>query len=135
MKSWHLDRRTLLRASGISLALPWLEAMGATSANSQPPKRFCTIYFPYGVSLPGETHEDAQWRWFPNGEGRDYTFNESLKGLEPWRENLTVLGGLHHPNMVGGGGHDTSDTFLTGASFRSTNLRNTISLDQVMDAE
>ncbi len=131
MKSWHLDRRTLLRASGISLALPWLEAMGAKAAQT-PPKRFCAIYFPYGVALPGPKHEDARWNWFPNGEGRDFTFNKSLKGLEPLRSKLTVLGGLEHPQMTGGGGHDSGDTFLTGAKFRGNNLKNTISLDQVM---
>lgn len=131
-----LDRRTLLRASGVSLALPWLEAMGARSARaaSGPPKRFCAIYFPYGVSLPGENHEAAQWNWFPQGEGRDFVFNESLKGLDPLREKLTVLGGLHHPRMAanGNGGHDSGDTFLTGADLKGNHLKNTISLDQVM---
>ena len=39
-KSWHLSRRTLLRASGACLALPWLEAMGAASPMGKAPKRF-----------------------------------------------------------------------------------------------
>ncbi len=132
MKPWHINRRTFLRASGISLSLPWLEAMSAESSPTATPKRFCTIYFPYGVSLPGKNHEASQWRWFPDSEGRDFRFNESLKGLEPHRQNVTILGGLNHPNMVGGGGHDTADTFLTGAKFRTDKLQNTISLDQVL---
>lgn len=133
MKSWQINRRTFLRAGGVSLALPWLEAMAAPGGKpAGPPRRFCAIYFPYGVSLPGTDHEHARWNWFPTGEGRDFTFNESLKGLEPLRDQLTVLGGLHHPQMTGGGGHDTGDTFLTGAKFRSPRLRNTESLDQVM---
>ena len=26
-KSWHLDRRTLLKSMGVSMPLPWLECM------------------------------------------------------------------------------------------------------------
>jgi hypothetical protein len=30
---WRLDRRTFLRAAGVSLGLPWLEAMGLRSGS------------------------------------------------------------------------------------------------------
>src|SRR6185436_9486712 len=32
-KQWQLDRRTFLRGAGVSLALPWLEAMGLRSGS------------------------------------------------------------------------------------------------------
>ncbi|MBT4864847.1 MAG: hypothetical protein HON53_06925, partial [Planctomycetaceae bacterium] len=41
------------------------------------PKRLCAMYFGFGVSLPKKDGEQAKWRWFPNGEGRDYEFNQS----------------------------------------------------------
>ncbi len=132
MKTNTLTRRHFLRASGITLGLPWLEAFAGSAPLCAAPKRFCSIYFPYGVSLPNETHEHAKWNWFPSQTGRDFQFNESLKGLTPFRSQLSVLGGLHHPGMAGGGGHDSGDTFLTGASLRNGNLKNSISLDQVM---
>ncbi len=125
-------RRHFLRASGITLALPWLEAFAGAAPIKAAPKRFCSIYFPYGVSLPGEKHQDAKWNWFPFQTGRDFQFNESLKGLQPMRDQISVLGGLQHPLMVGGGGHDSADTFLTGAALKNGNFKNTISLDQVM---
>lgn len=125
-------RRHFLRATGITLGLPWLEAFADSASAKTPPKRFCAIYFPYGVSLPGEKHEHATWNWFPFQTGRDYQFNESLKSLEPLRSQLSILSGLHHPRMAGGGGHDSGDTFLTAAALRGGGLKNSISLDQVM---
>lgn len=135
-KSWHLDRRAFLLGTGVSLGLPWLECM----AGSEPvqavdkPRRLCAMYFGFGVSLPKEESEQAQWRWFPNGEGRDYEFTETLKPLEAHRDNLTVLGGVSHPNGRRMGGHDTGDTFLTGSLLTSKFLRNTVSVDQVAAA-
>lgn len=132
MKTPPLTRRHFLRATGITLSLPWLEAYADTASIKNPPKRFCAIYFPYGVSLPGETHEQAKWNWFPAQTGRDFRFNESLISLEPLRNQISILSGLHHPGMAGGGGHDSGDTFLTGATLRSGSLKNSVSLDQVM---
>ena len=128
-----MNRRSMLKASGICMALPWMESL-ADSAPSRPPRRFCSIYFPYGVSLPGKDSEFADWNWFPKGEGRDFTFNKSLKPLEPWRDQVTVLGGLCHPKVRRIGGHDSGDTFLTGEemSLKANGLKNSISLDQFM---
>ena len=128
-------RRHFLRASGITLALPWLEAFADNGSAKVSPKRFCAIYFPYGVSLPDEKHEHAKWNWFPSETGRDFQFSESLKSLAPLRDQVSVIGGLHHPQMAGGGGHDSGDTFLTGAALKNGNFKNSISLDQVMARE
>lgn len=130
-KSWHLDRRTFLLGSGVSLGLPYLECMGQETHAIALPKRMCGIYFPFGVSLPKKGTEQAKWRWFPDGEGENYKFNESLKPLEPFRNNLTVLGGLSHPNGRKMGAHDTGDTFLTGALLEGKYLRNSVSVDQI----
>ena len=136
-RPWHLDRRTFLRGSGVSLALPFLQCMAGTgsaaaAAAKDRPRRFCAIYFPYGASLPSENHEAAQWRWLPSGEGRDYRFTESLKPLESLREELTIFQGLSHPKGRSMGGHDTADIWLTGAEFKGGNFRNSVSMDQVL---
>ena len=134
-KSWQLDRRAFLYGTGVSLALPYLDCMAgndSTRPKHDKPSRMCAMYFPFGVSLPKEDSAQKQWRWFPNGEGRDYTFNDSLKPLEKHRKNLTILGGLSHPRGRKMGAHDTGDTFLTGAMLTSKFLRNTVSLDQVV---
>jgi hypothetical protein len=131
-KPWHLHRRTFLHGVGATLALPFLECMGASVKAHPRPKRFCTIYFPYGVSLPRKGKDGAQWTWFPSGEGRDFQFNESLKCLEPLREHVTVLAGLSHPHGRKIGGHDTADIFLTAAKLKGGQLKNSVSIDQLL---
>ena len=132
-KSWHLNRRALLRGTGASLALPWLECMTASGATTsfETPRRFCSMYFGFGVGLPAEDSDHSQWRWFPNGEGADFEFTKTLKPLESHREQLSVLGGLSHPEGRRMGGHDTGDTFLTGAYLNNEQLQNTVSADQI----
>ncbi|MFL2938988.1 MAG: DUF1552 domain-containing protein [Opitutales bacterium] len=128
-----MNRRSMLKATGICMALPWMESLAGTSS-TQPPKRFCSVYFPYGVSLPNPDSEFAEWNWFPQGEGRDFTFNKSLQPLNAFRDQVTVLGGLCHPKVKRIGGHDSGDTFLTGEemSLKANGLKNSISLDQFM---
>jgi hypothetical protein len=129
----NMNRRSMLKATGICMALPWMESLAGTSS-TQPPKRFCSVYFPYGVSLPNPDSEFAEWNWFPQGEGRDFTFNKSLQPLNAFRDQVTVLGGLCHPKVKRIGGHDSGDTFLTGEemSLKANGLKNSISLDQFM---
>ncbi len=131
-RSWHLDRRTLLRGAGAALALPLLECMGSHGPTRDAPKRFCAIYFPYGVSLPKQGSGQEPWSWFPQGEGRQFTFNKSLDCLEPLRDQVTVLGGLSHPHGRSIGGHDTADIFLTAAKLKGGQFKNSVSLDQLL---
>jgi len=132
-KSWQLDRRTMLRGSATALALPWLEAMSwAAEKPAELPRRMCCVYFPFGVSLPPADHEHARWNWFPQGGGSDFQFTDTLQSLEPLRKQLTVLGGLSHPNGRKMGGHDTGDIFLTAAQYKGTSFTNSISLDQLI---
>ena len=130
-KSWHLSRRTFLQGSGVSLALPFLECMAADAAPADPPKRLCAIYFPYGIVQRQPGSEAAQWNWFPHETGSNFRFNKSMMALEPHRADVTLLGGLSHPNGRNMGGHDTADTWLTGAELREGHLENTVSMDQL----
>lgn len=132
-KSYHLDRRTFLRGvGGLALGLPFLEAMDASATGAAPAKRFCALFFPYGVPLPPEDHpHHDDWNWFPSGEGRDYHLTKTLSPLEPLRDDFTILGGLSHPTGRSTVGHAVGDIFLTGSNAHRT-FRNTQSLDQVI---
>ena len=129
-KLWHLNRRTFLHGTGVSLALPWLECMSQADDAVSVPTRLASIYFPFGVSLPNDKSEHADWNWFPKREENTFQYRNSLKSFEPLREQVTVLGGLSHPAGRKMGGHDTGDIFLTGANFAGSTYRNSISLDQ-----
>ncbi|MDP7203952.1 MAG: DUF1552 domain-containing protein [Pirellulaceae bacterium] len=129
-KSWHLSRRTFLQGSGVAMALPFLDSMADAADAQDLPRRFCSVYFPFGVSLPPEKHEQAEWNWFPEGGGSDFRFRNVLRSLEPLKQDVTVLGGISHPSGHKMGGHDTGDIFLTGARFHGSDFSNSISLDQ-----
>jgi hypothetical protein len=111
-----------------------MQSAASESAGLASPARLIALYFGFGVALPKADGDEKQWRWFPEGTGRDYQFTETLRPLEPHRERLTILGGLSHPNGRRMGAHDTGDTFLTAAYLNNKMLRNSISLDQVAAA-
>ena len=130
-----LSRRHILRAAGVSLALPLLDAMlpsvfGAPSKFKAVEKslkrqpRFISCYVPNGVNI---------LEWMPTGSGKDYELSPTLKVLEPLRNDFTVISGLGHPASQGG--HSGADTWLTGADLRATpgsDYTNSVSADQVM---
>lgn len=129
-----LDRRAVLRGlAGVSLALPALEAMGKEVAE-QTPRRFCALYTANGMSLPNPNHGISEWSWFPTKEGRDFEFGKSTEPLKPFRENLSFLGGLYHPNGVKADPHLCSDMWLTGAPLHNPKpgMFNSVALDQVV---
>ena len=131
-KSWHLDRRTFLRGSGVALALPLLESMSWAGKPAETrPRRLCCTFFANGAALPKEGHPDRKdWHWFPLGEGRDYRLTKSLDPLEGFRDDMTIIGGLSHPTSRDIVGHSTADVWLTGGDLRGGRYQNRISLDQ-----
>jgi hypothetical protein len=130
-KSWHLHRRTVLKGVGATCFLPLLECMGNSKLGSEAPKRLCYLYIPNGVTLPKEdSPEREEWGWFPMGEGKDYTFTPVGSCFEPYREKISVIGGLSHPYSRKLLGHIAGDTWLTGGDLRVT-YKNSVSVDQV----
>lgn len=134
-KSWHLDRRTFLRGvGGISLGLPFLNCMmahGEEKALKELPRRAAFIFFPNGVSLPGEKdHQFEDWHWFPKGKGRNYEFRKSQDHLNPYRKDISVISGLCNPLNNGTDPHVAPSAFLTTKKIAKTDLYNSISIDQ-----
>ncbi len=136
-KSWHLDRRELLKGSGIALALPLLQGM--THANAQDaPKRMLVSYFAYGAYMPngsaGLPASDAghhPWSWWPCKEAGELSFNQSSAPFEPFKNEVTYLQGLDHKGGWSLGGHSSGDVFGTGADMTGQEKTNNISVDQV----
>lgn len=133
--SVKLDRRAVLKgAAGVTLSLPVLDAMGAQIVEAIP-KRFCALYTANGMSLPKSDHGIDQWSWFPRAqENGQFVFGESTQPLSSFRENLSFLGGLYHPNGVKADPHICSDMWLTGAPLHNPKpgAFNTVALDQVV---
>lgn len=133
--SLKLDRRAFLTGlGGVTLALPVLDAMGAEVAE-QAPRRFCALYTANGMSLPKEDNGINEWSWFPTAEENGkFIFGESTKPLEPFRSQLSFMGGLHHPSGPKADPHTCSDMWLTGAPLHNPKpgTYNSVGLDQVI---
>ena len=66
---------------------------------------------------------------FPTQVGKDYELTPYLEPIQEFRNDLTVLSGLSHPEVDGG--HPAELCYLTSAPHpRADNFKNTISLDQ-----
>ncbi|MEC8554189.1 MAG: DUF1552 domain-containing protein [Planctomycetota bacterium] len=119
-----LSRRSALRAAGITVALPWLEAMNpAFGASLTPPQRSVFICTALGL------HPKSLW---PKTRGKDYEATPYLKLLEEHREDFTLFSGLQHEDQTGRQPHDSEMTFLTAARKPGMGgFRNTISIDQL----
>lgn len=118
-----LNRRALLRAGGVCMALPLLDAMRPAFAADQPaaiPRRMVCIETNMGI-LP-------QF-FFPEKAGRDYEPSPYLQKLAANRGDLTVFSGVSHPFVTGG--HAAEKCFLTGTPHPDRGgFRNWVSLDQ-----
>lgn len=120
-----LSRRTLLRGTGVSLALPWLGAMQpafATEQEQKRPKRFVAMTLGLGLHGPNLN---------PTGEGKKYKSSRYLKPIDDLRDKFTVISGSSHPGV--GGGHRAEASILTANPVGSSGrAKNTISIDQLM---
>lgn len=122
MSAVKISRRRLLRASGVALGLPFLDAMTPAFARTAAPKRrMVAINFGLGIHLP---------HLVPAQAGRDYTLTPYLEELKAYREQFTVISGTSHPGVDGG--HLAEKSFLTTVPHPgSASFKNAISLDQL----
>src|SRR2546422_936128 len=91
-----LPRRTFLRGMGVTLALPFLDAMvpalSATANTVRSPTRLGFFYVPNGI---------MDTNWFPKGEGTNFELSPTLASLAPYRDQLIVESPRRGWNWVG----------------------------------
>src|SRR5262245_30915351 len=138
-----LPRRTFLRGLGASLALPLLDAMvpaftPLVQTAAKPVERLSFVYLANGVamSLNNETNY-----WKPKSVGRlGEDISTILKPLSPFRDQLTVVSQMTHPQAFplgdGANGDHTRATsvWLSGVHPKHTSgadVRSGITADQV----
>jgi hypothetical protein len=109
----HLPRRTFLRGVGATLALPLMDAMVPAFANTvkQGP-RVGFVYFPHGAVMD---------KWTPDTVGTGFAFKPTLTPLEPYRDRLNIVSGLHHRAADSTAVHSLSPTtWLSGVRPKPT---------------
>src|SRR5512133_2414951 len=94
-----LHRRQFLRAAGVSLALPCLDAFAPARAADAPRRRMVCVCTPLGL------HPEY---FFPEKPGKDYELTPYLEVLRDFRSDFTVVSGLSHAGMSPGFAHQAS---------------------------
>ncbi len=126
-----LSRRAVLRGMGTAVALPFLDAMTpALRAAAKPPVRMAFVYVPNGIIMN---------HWNPDYEGKLGALPRILKPLEPFKDDLLLLGNLTHNGgralLDGPGDHGRCcGSYLTGVHPRKTlvDIKAGISCDQIV---
>ena len=101
-----IRRRTVLKAAGVSLALPLLESLApphAFAANRQPvAQRMAVVSVPFGMVID---------KFHPAQTGPGYSLPPTLQPLKKLRDHFTVFSNLDHDVR---GGHAANHTLLSG---------------------
>jgi len=121
----HISRRTILKGAGATLALPLLDAMipaatalAQTAANPVP--RFVGCFVPHG-GAPGY--------WVPEKVGASPDFPFNWKPLEPFRDHVTILSGLHSRSAEPPPGATGADHWVAAAFLCANKPRKTTGAD------
>ncbi len=126
MNSFHIprpamNRRAFLRGAGITLSLPWLEAMQARAGTAEAPRRMLAIETNMGLIAQN---------FFPKETGRAWRPSPYLDLIKEHRDHFTIFSGTSHPAVDGG--HAAEFSFLTAAPHPGQGgFKNSISLDQL----
>ncbi len=142
----HLSRRTMLKGVGVTVALPFLEAMlpartayAKTAAAGK--VRFAAIEMVHGSA--GATVVGTQKHmWSPAATGKAFDLaSTSMRALEPYRDYLTIVSNTDVRNAeafelpeIGGDHFRSSAVFLTQAHPHQTqgsDVRAGTSIDQL----
>src|SRR5947209_14515191 len=105
----RFNRRAFLRAAGVCIGLPLLDAMlpiglGAErKAAALRARRMLLIGRGLGLHAP---------YFFPEKPGKDYEPSRHLKLLQAYRQDFTVFSGMSHRGY--NAGHGTEVALLTG---------------------
>jgi len=142
----HIPRRTFIRGMGVTVALPFLDAMvpaglGARTAAADGPTRLVCIEMVHGAA-GSNAYGATQNFWAPATVGSDFDLTPSaLSPLEPFRDYLTIISNTdvaaaeaRIPREIGGDHYRSSATFLTQShpkQTESSDLQAGTSLDQL----
>ena len=134
----HLSRRTVLKGAGVTLALPFLDAMvpAATALAQTAAKaklRTGFFYIPHGAILGNTSFGPEMDKWTPSGSGAAFKLSPILKSLEKHKQYVTSFGNLQNAAMIGGVHSLAPATWLSGMKpERGSKASMSTTLDQVI---
>jgi uncharacterized protein DUF1552 len=114
----HIPRRAVLKAAGVSFALPFLDAMvpaGTALAQTAavPKLRTGFFYIPHGAIMGNTSHGPSLDKWTPSGSGATFKLSPILASLEPYKKYVTSFGNLQNAATAGSVHSFTPATWLS----------------------
>jgi Protein of unknown function (DUF1552) len=135
----HIPRRAVLRAAGVTLGLPFLDAMvpaGTAFAQTAvvPKLRTGFFYLPHGAIMGNTSHGPAMDHWTPSGSGANFKLSPILASLEPYKKYVSSFGNLENAATAGSVHAFTPATWLsaTRPDTGSARAHMATTLDQVI---
>ena len=132
MKRYRFSRRTLLRGSGVSMCLPWMESLRvwgdeATAAqpSSEAPVRMAILFSGCGYHSR---------EWWAKGSGADMELGRVLHPLNDFRNRMVFINGLYNAEALKGNIHSSqTGNLLSGAPLApGGTIRSGTSVDQLV---
>jgi len=114
----HISRRTALKGAGVTLGLPFLDAMvpaGTALAQTAavPKLRTGFFYLPHGAIMYNTAHGPDMDKWTPSGAGADFKLSPILASLEPYKKYVSSFGNLENAATAGSVHTFTPATWLS----------------------
>jgi hypothetical protein len=114
----HIPRRAVLKAAGVTLGLPFLDAMvpaGTALAQTAavPKLRTGFFYLPHGAIMGNTSHGPAMDKWTPSGSGANFKLSPILASLEPFKKYVSSFGNLENAATAGSVHAFTPATWLS----------------------
>ena len=117
------SRRAILKAAGVSIALPALESIGAVNATTNSPMHLVCISSALGMNPES---------FFPKTFGKDFEPSPVLSPLNDLRQDLTVFSHMDHPAIFTK--HGGMNSFLSGVDAKRAGVGENLSIDQAAAA-
>jgi uncharacterized protein DUF1552 len=138
----HLSRRTVLKAAGVGLSLPLLDAMipagTALAQTAAAPKlRAGFFYIPHGAIMWNTPYGAAMDAWTPSGAGADFKLSPILSPLEAYKRYVTSFGNLENKAPQGSVHTIVPATWLSGVrpDQKATGASMAPTIDQMIAAK
>ena len=136
----HISRRAVLKAAGVTLGLPLLDAMvPASTALAQtaaaPKQRMGFFYLAHGAVMHNTSHGPAMDKWTSSGSGEAFKLSPILSPLEPYKKYISSFGNLENASTAGSVHSFTPSTWLSCTrpdTSSRTRAHMAVTLDQVI---
>lgn len=131
-KNFLVSRRTFLRGTGVSIALPWMESRDVWGDQTVTDRLSGEAPIRLAALFSGNGFHSREW--WAKGEGESMELGRVLQPLQDFRQKMLFVNGLYHAEARKGNIHSSqTGNLLSGAPIASGGeTRSGTSFDQLL---